>query len=45
MEEVLDEYEAVEHAVDKLQEGDLAIVLVNDVQGVLKLLRDRGARY
>jgi cyanophycin synthetase len=45
MEEVLDEFEAVEHAVDKLQEGDLAIVLVNDVQGVLKLLRTRGARY
>ena len=44
MEEVLDEYEAVEHVMDQLQEGDLAIVLVNDVQGVLELLRSRGAR-
>ncbi|MES2521189.1 MAG: cyanophycin synthetase [Gemmatimonadota bacterium] len=40
----LDEFDAVNHVVDMLDDGDLAIVLVNDVQGVLKLLRDRGAR-
>ncbi|HYW31586.1 MAG TPA: cyanophycin synthetase [Gemmatimonas sp.] len=40
----LDEFDAVNHIVDMLDDGDLAIILVNDVQGVLKLLRDRGAR-
>ena len=41
---VFDEFEAVGHIVDRLDDGDLAIVLVNDVQGVLELLRARGAR-
>jgi cyanophycin synthetase len=44
IEQVLDEFEAVAHTVDRLDDGDLAVILVNDVQGVLELLRARGAR-
>ena len=44
MEEVLDEFEAVNLIVDRLQDCDLAVIMVNDVRGVLELLRTRGAR-
>ena len=43
IEEVLDEYDAVRRALVLLEDGDLALVLANDVRGVLDLLGAQGA--
>jgi cyanophycin synthetase len=43
IEEVLDEYDAVRRALALLEDGDLALVLANDVRGVLDLLGAEGA--
>jgi cyanophycin synthetase len=40
---VLDEAEAVERAVQAMRDGDLTVVLVEDVQGILERLRARAA--
>ncbi|HEY0776938.1 MAG TPA: hypothetical protein VGD56_03130, partial [Gemmatirosa sp.] len=40
---VLDERDAVLRALEILEDGDLALVLANDVSGVLDLLAQRGA--
>lgn len=44
IEVVHEEEEAVLHAVDTMEDGDLVLITVNDVQGILELLRQRGAR-
>ncbi|MEO7963019.1 MAG: cyanophycin synthetase, partial [Gemmatimonadaceae bacterium] len=43
IEVVYEEREAVEHAVALLEDGDLAVILVNDVREILELLRVKGA--
>jgi hypothetical protein len=40
---ILDERAAVERLLEELREGDLAVILVDDVRGVLKILEPRAA--
>jgi cyanophycin synthetase len=44
MEDVLEEMDAVRAAVARLEHDDLAVLFVNDVQGVLRELQQQGAR-
>ena len=44
IEEIFDEFDAVRHAVENMQDGELITVLAVDVPGVLELLRSMGAR-
>ena len=43
IEVVHDELEAAEHGIALLQDGDILLMLANDVRGVLDLLRSKGA--
>ena len=43
IEVVYDEFEALDHALAQAQDGDLVLVLANDVRGMLDVLRKKGA--
>ena len=43
IEVVHDEFEALEHGIAQLQDGDILLMLANDVRGILDHLRSKGA--